>query len=203
MSWLEACAHVQVLLLLPMRHLARRAVLRLCQLAQQETRSDSIQGKARFLEEFGDAPLSGLLPCLDLSCSLSCSLCVHWWLPALWCACVNLAGTKTRSCERLILRTLTRELACRARGQGGQPEAGRPPGPVLRQHRRPLQDRHQADAVSLACMDMRCHQQSTLHSSCGGLPCLPDSAARDQPRTLRAWTWDHSPSDGERAAGAQ
>ena len=53
--WL--CA--QVLLLLPMRHLACRAVLRLCQLAQEETRSDSIQGKARFLEEFADEALSG------------------------------------------------------------------------------------------------------------------------------------------------
>ena len=46
----------QVLLLLPMRHLARGAVLRLCQLAQQETRTDSIQGKARFLEEYADPP---------------------------------------------------------------------------------------------------------------------------------------------------
>ena len=53
-----------MLLLLPMRHLARVAVLRLCQLAQQETRTDSIQGKARFLEEYADPP-AGVRACLS------------------------------------------------------------------------------------------------------------------------------------------
>ena len=59
-SWLSQQV-VQVLLLLPMRHLARVAVMRLCQLAQQETRKDSIQGKARFLEEYADPPPEGAL----------------------------------------------------------------------------------------------------------------------------------------------
>ena len=63
---------VQVLLLLPMRHLARRAVLRLCQLAQEETRSDSVQGKARFLEESGDEPLSGEVSCTADLASCRC-----------------------------------------------------------------------------------------------------------------------------------
>lgn len=43
----------QVLLLLPMRNAAFKAVLCLLKLAQKETRSDSVQNKARFLEEFG------------------------------------------------------------------------------------------------------------------------------------------------------
>lgn len=40
-------------MLQPMRNLALKAVLRLCQLAQAETRTDSLQGKQRLLEEFG------------------------------------------------------------------------------------------------------------------------------------------------------
>ena len=43
----------QVLILLPLRSAALRCVTRLCQLAQRETRADSIQHKPRFLEEFG------------------------------------------------------------------------------------------------------------------------------------------------------
>ena len=58
-----------MLLLLPMRHLARCAVLRLCQLAQEETRSDSIQGKARFLEEFADEPLFGAPGAARFACT--------------------------------------------------------------------------------------------------------------------------------------
>ena len=42
-----------MLILLPMRSTALAVVTRLCQLAQKETRADSIQNKARFLEEFG------------------------------------------------------------------------------------------------------------------------------------------------------
>ena len=37
-----------------MRNTALRTVSRLLELAQKETRADSIQGKSRFLEEFGD-----------------------------------------------------------------------------------------------------------------------------------------------------
>ncbi len=44
---------VQVLILLPLRSMACRVVLRLAALMQKETRSDSIQNKARFLREFG------------------------------------------------------------------------------------------------------------------------------------------------------
>ena len=44
---------LQVLLLLPMRNVAYKVVSRLLVLAQKETRKDSIQGKARFLEDFG------------------------------------------------------------------------------------------------------------------------------------------------------
>lgn len=44
----------QVLLLLPMRNVALRVVKRLLQLAQRETRADSVQGKEHFLKEFGD-----------------------------------------------------------------------------------------------------------------------------------------------------
>ena len=44
---------LQVLILLPMRSTALALVTRLCQLAQKETRADSIQNKARFLDEFG------------------------------------------------------------------------------------------------------------------------------------------------------
>ncbi|KAK9823260.1 hypothetical protein WJX72_001434 [[Myrmecia] bisecta] len=43
----------KVLLLLPMRNSALRVVSRLVQLAQKETRADSVQNKQRFLEEFG------------------------------------------------------------------------------------------------------------------------------------------------------
>ena len=43
----------QVLILLPLRSAALRWVTRLCQLAQRETRADSVQHKQRFLEEFG------------------------------------------------------------------------------------------------------------------------------------------------------
>ena len=43
----------QVLILLPLRSAALRWVTRLCQLAQRETRADSIQHKQRFLEEYG------------------------------------------------------------------------------------------------------------------------------------------------------
>lgn len=48
------CSCAQVLLLLPLRNLALKAILRLCDLAQAETRTDSIQNKQRLLEEFGD-----------------------------------------------------------------------------------------------------------------------------------------------------
>ena len=74
---------MQVLLVLPLRNLARRAVLRLCQLAQEETRSDSIQGKARFLEEYADEPLSGETTARVLTglCPLAC-LCVGRGRPA-------------------------------------------------------------------------------------------------------------------------
>ena len=44
---------LQVLLLLPMRNIAYKVVSRLLTLVQKETRKDSIQGKARFLEDFG------------------------------------------------------------------------------------------------------------------------------------------------------
>ena len=44
---------LQVLILLPMRSTALAVVTRLCELAQKETRADSIQNNARFLEEFG------------------------------------------------------------------------------------------------------------------------------------------------------
>ena len=43
-----------MLLLLPQRNLALRVVSRLVALAVKETRSDTIQNKQRFLEEFGD-----------------------------------------------------------------------------------------------------------------------------------------------------
>lgn len=39
--------------MLPMRSSALAVVTQLCELAQKETRADSIQNKARFLEEFG------------------------------------------------------------------------------------------------------------------------------------------------------
>lgn len=42
-----------MLLLLPQRNLAARVVGRLLQLAVKETRTDTIQNKARFLDEFG------------------------------------------------------------------------------------------------------------------------------------------------------
>lgn len=43
-----------MLLLLPQRNLALRAVRRLCALAVRETRTDTIQNKQRLEEEFGD-----------------------------------------------------------------------------------------------------------------------------------------------------
>ena len=43
----------QVLILLPLRSMALRVVLRLVQLSQRETRTDSVQNKQRFLEDFG------------------------------------------------------------------------------------------------------------------------------------------------------
>lgn len=42
-------------MLLPQRNLALRLVTRLLALAVKETRTDTIQNKQRFLEEFGDA----------------------------------------------------------------------------------------------------------------------------------------------------
>lgn len=45
--------NAQVLIMLPMRSMACRVVLRLTSLTQKETRTDSIQNKARFLREFG------------------------------------------------------------------------------------------------------------------------------------------------------
>jgi len=44
----------KILVLLPMRNAALHFVLRLLTLAMRETRTDSIQNKKRFLEEFGD-----------------------------------------------------------------------------------------------------------------------------------------------------
>ena len=44
---------VQVLLLLPQRNIAFRWVTRLLALALRETRTDSVQGRERFVEEFG------------------------------------------------------------------------------------------------------------------------------------------------------
>ena len=38
-----------------MRNIAYKVITRLLKLAQKETRSDSIQNKGRFLEEYGDA----------------------------------------------------------------------------------------------------------------------------------------------------
>lgn len=46
---------LQVLVLLPQRNLALRLVTRLLALAVKETRTDTIQNKQRFLEEFGGA----------------------------------------------------------------------------------------------------------------------------------------------------
>ncbi|DBA80702.1 TPA: hypothetical protein ACH3X1_007943 [Trebouxia sp. C0004] len=43
----------KVLILLPMRNMALKTILRLLQFTQKETRADSIQGKHRFLEDFG------------------------------------------------------------------------------------------------------------------------------------------------------
>eukprot|EP00887_Chlorella_sp_A99_P004809 scaffold4.g4809.t1 len=43
----------KALILLPMRNSAQRVVQRLAELAVKETRTDSVQGKARLLEEFG------------------------------------------------------------------------------------------------------------------------------------------------------
>ena len=42
-----------------MRNMAFRLVSRLLVLAQKETRTDSVQGKARFLEEFGPGEAEG------------------------------------------------------------------------------------------------------------------------------------------------
>ncbi|KAK9793740.1 hypothetical protein WJX73_006953 [Symbiochloris irregularis] len=44
----------KVLILQPTRNLAQATVLRMCQLAVQETRKDSIQHKQRFMDEFGE-----------------------------------------------------------------------------------------------------------------------------------------------------
>lgn len=44
----------KVLLLLPQRNFAYRAIVRLVRLAMAETRADSVQGKAKFVEQFGD-----------------------------------------------------------------------------------------------------------------------------------------------------
>ena len=43
----------QVLVLVPMRNMALKCILRLLQFTQKETRADSIQGKQRFLDDFG------------------------------------------------------------------------------------------------------------------------------------------------------
>ena len=45
---------VQVLILAPLRSMALQIVTRLLKLTQRETRADSVQNKARFLEEFGE-----------------------------------------------------------------------------------------------------------------------------------------------------
>ena len=47
------CALVQVLILLPMRNMALKCILRLLQMTQKETRTDSIQGMRRLQEDFG------------------------------------------------------------------------------------------------------------------------------------------------------
>ena len=44
---------MQVLILLPMRNMALKCVLRLLQITQKETRTDSIQGMRRLREDFG------------------------------------------------------------------------------------------------------------------------------------------------------
>lgn len=43
----------KVLVLVPMRNMALKCILRLLQFTQKETRADSIQGKQRFLDDFG------------------------------------------------------------------------------------------------------------------------------------------------------
>ncbi|KAL4445727.1 hypothetical protein ABPG77_008926 [Micractinium sp. CCAP 211/92] len=50
----QGFTRAKVLLLLPQRNLALRCVSRLLALAVRETRTDTIQNKQRFLEEFGD-----------------------------------------------------------------------------------------------------------------------------------------------------
>ncbi len=49
----QGFSRTKALLLLPMRNAAAATVLRLCSLAQRETRADSIQNKQRFLDEYG------------------------------------------------------------------------------------------------------------------------------------------------------
>ena len=49
----QGFARAKVLLLLPLRSTAHAATLRLAALLQSETRADSVQGKARFEEEYG------------------------------------------------------------------------------------------------------------------------------------------------------
>lgn len=51
---LQGFTRPKVLLLLPQRNMAFRAVVRLVRLAMAETRADSVQGKAKFVEQFGD-----------------------------------------------------------------------------------------------------------------------------------------------------
>ncbi|PRW59313.1 U3 small nucleolar RNA-associated 25 [Chlorella sorokiniana] len=51
----QGFTRAKVLVLLPTRNLALRLVTRLLALAVKETRTDTIQNKQRFLEEFGDA----------------------------------------------------------------------------------------------------------------------------------------------------
>lgn len=43
-----------MLILLPQRNLAFRAVLRLVALSMRETRADSVQGKEKFVQQFTD-----------------------------------------------------------------------------------------------------------------------------------------------------
>lgn len=48
----QGFARTKALILLPMRNAAASCVLRLCSMAQRETRADSIQNKQRFLDEY-------------------------------------------------------------------------------------------------------------------------------------------------------
>ncbi len=64
---LQGFTRPKVLLLLPQRNLAFRAVLRLVRLAMRETRADSVAGKARFVEHFTDPEVSHVHACLGAS----------------------------------------------------------------------------------------------------------------------------------------